>query len=72
MAGGGHAGLVAVTAEVVVVANQALEPPTSEVSLHTGITRHSFVSGHSKRFINLKRKVSIRKERSISINFRLS
>ena len=52
VSGGGDPGLEAGAAEVVVVADQALEPPTAEVTLHTRITGHSLMPGHYRSLKN--------------------
>lgn len=42
----GHPGLVAVAAQVVVVAHQTLEAPAPKVSLHTRVAGNPLMSGH--------------------------
>ena len=44
--GRGDPRLEAVAAEVVVIADQALEPPAPKVSLHTRVAGNSFMPGH--------------------------
>ena len=38
--------LPASAAEVIVIADQTLEPPAPEVALHAGVAGHSLVTGH--------------------------
>ena len=44
--GGRGPRLPARAAEVVVVADETLEPPPPEVALHAGVTGHALVAGH--------------------------
>ena len=38
--------LPASAAEVIVIADETLEPPAPEVALHAGVAGHSLVTGH--------------------------
>ena len=44
--GGRGALLPARAAEVIVVADETLEPPAPEVALHAGVAGHALVAGH--------------------------
>ena len=44
--GGRGALLPARAAEVIVVADETLEPSTSKIAFHAGVTRHALVTGH--------------------------
>uniref|UniRef100_A0A2M4DA96 Putative secreted protein n=1 Tax=Anopheles darlingi TaxID=43151 RepID=A0A2M4DA96_ANODA len=46
MAGCGGALLIAVRAQIIVIADQTLVPSTTEVAFQAGITAHSFMATH--------------------------